>query len=387
MILAIDESIPYWKEAFGGSGELRPFSGRSLRMQDIRDADALVVRSITRVDAALLEGSSVRFVGTATIGMDHLDQDYLRSRDVYVTNAAGSNANAVAEYITTALLVMAARKKWDLTQKTCAINGVGHVGSMVEAKIRALGMQTLLCDPPLRESTGNSKYLFLQDVLDADILTLHVPLLTGSPYPTHHLIDQALLHKLPDGKTIINSSRGAVVQTSALKDAIKSGKLAGVMLDVWEGEPDIDYGLLNLVDIGTPHIAGFSLDGKVRATEMILEELCRFFNAKPSWDAARTYPPISTIRSASGTSGMEALRSVCLQAYNILRDDANLRALQGLSKEMSATCFDQLRNEYPLRPEFGHYAVELKPGEQELSTAYNSIGFKTRVSAEVNGGV
>src|SRR5512136_1219353 len=166
MILAVDEAIPYWQEAFVGLGETRPFSGRKLRPVDVKDSDALVVRSVTRVDASLLDGSSVRFVGSATIGLDHFDEPYLKSRGIRYTNAAGSNANSVAEYVTAALLVVAQRKGWNLARKSIGIIGVGNVGSRVERKVQALGMQVALCDPPLRESTGDKKYGFLEDVID-----------------------------------------------------------------------------------------------------------------------------------------------------------------------------------------------------------------------------
>ncbi len=386
MIIAIDESIPYWEQAFKGLGELRPFRGRALRPGDLQDVNALVVRSITRVDASLLDGSPVRFVGTATIGMDHLDLDWLRSRGIYFTNAAGSNANAVAEYVTTALLVIASRRGWDLGRKTCAIIGVGNVGSRVEAKVRTLGMNVLLCDPPLGDRTGNAKYLHLRDILDADILTLHVPLTTAGPYPTRHMINQRILDAMPEGRYILNSSRGSVIEPSALKRALITGKLEGAVLDVWEGEPVIDYELLERVDIGTPHIAGFSLDGKVKATEMIVDELCSAFSLPGIWNSAGIYPPVAEIRTAGAGIATEALRSACLQAYNILRDDANLRALAGLDKELSAVCFDQLRNGYPLRPEFNHFSVKLGPEEQQLAEVLGALGFGTMLTGRTEGG-
>jgi len=379
MIIAVDEAIPYWQQAFSTLGEIRTFSGRKVQPADIKEAEALVIRSVTRVDAALLEGSSVRFVGTATIGTDHLDEGYLEARGIRFTNAAGSNANSVAEYVTAALLVVAQRRNWDLSKKTIAIVGVGHVGSRVLEKTRALGMRALLCDPPLRESTGDHRYQFLDDVLGADILTFHVPLTKTGRYPTYHMVDHALLDRLSPGQYLINTARGAVFDCAALKARLEQSKIEGALLDVWEGEPQIDYSLLDLVDIGSPHIAGYSLDGKVRGTEMIAEEFCRFFKIPFRWDSESVYPKPLGLRSAPGSHGQDALRSLVVQAYDILRDDANLRALKSLPGEKAKAGFDRLRNEYPLRPEFRHYMAESAGSDSLLNSKSKGLGFQVAV--------
>ncbi len=377
MILAIDEAIPYWQKAFSGLGEILTFSGRKVRAAAIRKADALVVRSVTKVDASLLEGSSVRFVGTATIGTDHLDEAWLKARGIHFTNAAGSNANSVSEYVTAALLVVAERKKWDLTKKTIAIVGVGHVGSRVLEKVRALGMKPVLCDPPLRDTTGDTQYHSLAEVLEADILTFHTPLTREGRYPTFHMVDLALLEHLRPDQYLLNTARGAVFDCAGLKKRLAAGKLQGAVLDVWEGEPRIDYSLADLVDIGTPHIAGYSLDGKVRGTEMIVEALCRHFSLAHRWDSSPVFPKGARIRPAEGAQGQEAVRSVVLQAYNILRDDSNLRALKSISPDDARAGFDRLRNEYPLRPEFRHCNVELSPSVRGLAPVLEGLGFST----------
>jgi erythronate-4-phosphate dehydrogenase len=381
MIVAIDEAIPYWQQAFSGLGDIRPFRGRNLRAVDVRDADAIIVRSVSPVGAALLEGSCVRFVGTATIGMDHLDQEYLQSRQIYFTNAAGSNANAVSEWVITALLTVATRKGWDLARKCCAVIGVGQVGSRVESKLRSLGMPVLLCDPPLRDATANTKYQLLPNVLEAEILTLHVPLTRQGPYPTYHMIDHKLIERLSPGTLIVNSARGSVVETGAFKQALQTGRLTGAVLDVWEGEPSIDYELMELVDIATPHIAGFSLDGKIRATEMILDEFCRFFDLQRNWKTGGIFPSAATVRAPQNPAIDETLRSVTLQAYNILRDDNNLRSLRLLPEPQAASCFDQLRNHYPFRPEFQHFMVELPAEDWHLATICQAMGFQTSITS------
>lgn len=383
MIIAVDDKIPYWEQAFPPAGEVRLFSARKVRQSDLRDADALVVRSVTRVDADLLEGTNVRFVGTATIGMDHLDEAYLRRRGIRFTNAAGSNANAVAEHITAALLLVAERRGWNLAAKSLAVIGVGQVGSRVVRKAASLGIETVLCDPPLRESTGEEKYRFLSDVLDADILTLHVPLTKEGAYPTWHMFDEALLGRLSQRQFLLNTSRGAVIDNRALKRVLRARAIEGAVLDVWEGEPRIDYELLRETDLGSAHIAGYSLDGKVSGTSMILEELCRFFGSPVVWDTAGIFPPAARIVPAQGTSGLGAICSLVLQAFDIRVPDSDLRALESLAPDLSAAAFDRLRNDYPLRPEFSHFVVELSEENAQLAALLSGLGFQIAGTAPV----
>ncbi len=375
MIIAVDEKIPYWEQAFPPAGEVRLFSARKVRPADLGDAEAMVVRSVTRVDAALLEGTRIRFVGTATIGMDHLDGNYLKQRGIYFTNAAGSNANAVAEHVVAALLLTARRRQWNLARKSLAVIGVGHVGSKVVQKAACLGMSTALCDPPLRESTGDKKYLLLKDVLDADVLTLHVPLTKEAPYPTWHMFDETVLGRLTPRQFLMNTSRGAVIDNRALRNTLRGNGIEGAALDVWEGEPRIDYELLRMTDLGSAHIAGYSLDGKVRGTAMILEELCRFFGIPCTWDTAGIFPPVARLAPTPGTSGIDAICSVVQQAFDILVPDANLRALERLAPDVAASAFDRLRNDYPLRPEFRHFVVELDGKNKDLAVPLSGLGF------------
>jgi len=386
MILAVDERVPYWNDAFGHLGEVRPFAGRKLTPNLVKDADALIVRSITAVNAALLDGSSVRFVGTASVGMDNLDQNYLKSRGIHFTNAAGSNANAVAQYFVAALLVVAQRRGWNLHRTSLGIVGVGHIGSLVEKKARALGMEVQLCDPPLRESTGDSRYRDLRDILDVDILTFHVPLTSEGPYPTRHMVDRSLLQQLTPRQFLINTSRGPVFAGPDLKLGITQAKIAGAVLDVWEGEPRIDFSLLDKTEIGTQHIAGFSFDGKVRGTEMILQELCNFFGLAKQWETRGLYPAARRIRPRKGTSGQDALLSLVLQAYDILQDDHKLRDLKDLPPEKAAPAFDRLRDQYVFRPEFHHFVVELTGSESDLATCVEGLGFQVSLDGSPSAG-
>jgi erythronate-4-phosphate dehydrogenase len=370
MIIAIDKAIPYWSEAFSDFGELRPFSAANLHPKEISDVDALVVRTVTKVNESLLKGSSVRFVAAASAGIDHVDQEHLKARGIGFCYAGGCNAVAVSEYIITALHVIASRRNWDLSKKSIAVIGVGHVGSRVAQKAQALGMNVLLCDPPLRDLTGDKKYKDFRDLLGADILTFHVPFTSGGPYPTWHMVDQNILKRLAPNQYLINSARGPVIDNQALKSALSQGFIEGAILDVWEGEPQIDFSLLNLVDIGTPHIAGITLDGKIRATEMVREELSRFFKIQSVWSAKSYYPETRTICPSEQSAGQNAILSTILQAFDIMECDASLR---GLGESVD---FNRLREGFPLRPEFRHFKIHpVKLGER-FADICASLGFE-----------
>lgn len=382
MIITVDEAIPYWKEAFSGLGETRPFSGRSLKKETVLETDVLVVRSITPVGAPLLQGSSVRFVASASAGTDHIDIEYLKAHNIGFEYAQGCNANSVSEYVAAALSVFASRKGWDLRNKSIAVIGVGNVGSRVAQKSRALGMEVLLCDPPLRNLTGDLQYKDLEEVLGADFLSFHVPLVRQGPYPTFHMLNRKILDRLSPNQVLINTSRGAVFDNPELKAALRAQRIDGAILDVWEDEPQIDYTLLNLVDIGTPHIAGSSLDGKIRATEMVCEAVHAFCRIPSPWNGNSLYSDPEIIYPERGTGGRDAVASVLLQAYDILEDDRNLRKL-GSAPSISAagTRFDRLRSQYSFRPEFRHYIVALDEQHIQLSDTFESLGFQVRQSA------
>lgn len=385
MIIAVDEAIPFWQEMFPQLGQVRPFAGRDVTNRDIRDADALIVRSVTVVDKDLLEGSSVRFVGTATVGTDHLDLRYLETHGIRVASAAGSSANAVSEYVIAVLLVVAGREKWNLAQMSLGIIGAGNIGKKVNLKARALGMSVLLCDPPLRDLTGDQKYLSFNEVLQSDVLTFHVPLTFAGPYPTWHMINQETLERLSPRQFLINSSRGAVFDQDNIKIALQEGRIAGAALDVWHDEPKVDYGLLDLVNIGTAHIAGYSLDARIRASEMIFQQLCSFWSESPAWENRRHYPETMQIALDRKCPGEEILLSAVREAYDILEDDRKLRTLKGLPEAEAAKGFDRLRTEYKLRPEFTHFAVQLNSHHRAEAEALMELGFQVEVSGAGSG--
>ena len=262
MKIVADPNIPFVREAFAALGEIQLVPGRQIRAETVRDAELLLVRSITPVTPALLEGSRVKFVATATIGTDHVDLGYLASRDVGFASASGSNANSVAEYVVAGLLELARRRKFRLREKTLGVVGVGNVGRRVVRYAEALGMRVLQNDPPRQRAEALAHFVSLDRLLaEADIVTAHVPLVREEPEATFHLIDRDVLFSLSRRPILVNTARGAVVDNRALLPAIAGGKLGGVVLDVWENEPDISGELLAVVDLGTPHIAGYSFDG------------------------------------------------------------------------------------------------------------------------------
>jgi erythronate-4-phosphate dehydrogenase len=371
MRIVADENIPFVREAFERLGEVTTAPGRAMSPALVRDADLLLVRSVTAVNEALLAGSRVRFVGTATIGTDHVDEAYLRSCGIAFAAAPGSNANSVAEYVTAALLVLARRGGWTLAGRRIGIVGVGNVGRRVAQKARALGLGVVLNDPPLARATGDACYRPLNEALDADIVTFHVPFTADGPDATHHLVDDALLSRLRPGAVLLNTARGGVVDTQALDRALSRRRLGAVVLDVWEREPTIDAALLRRVDLGTAHIAGYSYDGKVNGTMMLYEAACRKIGSDPVFRPTLPAPPVPRVKVTE--PGEDGLRQAVLAVYDIEADDAALRRLANLPVAEQGPYFDRLRKEYPVRREFMNTVVE---APTELRSALQGVGFR-----------
>ena len=384
MIILADENIPYVKESFGTLGQTIIMSGRLITSEIIKqnNVDVLIVRSITKVCPELLEGSPVRFVGTATIGTDHVDIPYLKSKNIKFVSAPGSNANSVAEYITAALLFLAKKNNFKLKDKTLGIIGVGQVGSRVAIKAEAMGMNVLLNDPPLARITGEWKYLPLKELMTADILTLHVPLNMEGQDATYHMVNEGFLAKMKSDSMLINSSRGAVVDNNALKNVLKNKRLSDAVLDVWEKEPSIDTELVNLVALGTPHIAGYSFDGKVNGMFMIYEALCKFLGVPIQWKvdnilSDKSRPPIVFDNENCNNEKIDdAVDKIVSQMYNIRKDDQDLRKIVELPADAQGPYFDSLRRKYAVRREFKNADVKLPREDRELSKILLSLGFK-----------
>ncbi len=376
MKIVADPNIPFVREAFGPLGEISLVPGRQITSSHVQDAELLLVRSVTPVNAALLDGSQVKFVATATIGFDHIDREYLAARKIGFASAAGSNANSVAEYIVAALLELAARGKFRLRDKTLGVIGVGNVGRRVVQYAQALGMRVLANDPPRQRAEDLPDFVGLDRVLaEADIITLHVPLTKTGADKTFHLFDKERLNELEIRRPILlNSSRGAVIDNAALAKAINGAWVSGVGLDVWENEPNISPELLEIVDLATPHIAGYSFDGKVNGTRMIYEAACRFFGITPGWQPTLPAPPVPRIEVSVGRGEQddEVLRRVVRQVYDITADDQRLR--------MDVRQFDKLRAEYPIRREFFNTALILRGATGNLEQNFAALGFRLNAS-------
>jgi erythronate-4-phosphate dehydrogenase len=381
MLIVADRNIVFAKEAFQSLGEVRLMRGREMTPAAVRDAELLLVRSVTPVNRELLEGSAVRFVATATIGFDHVDTEHLRRAGVAFAAAPGSNANSVAEYVVAALLVLARRQGKPLEGRTIGIVGAGNVGSRVAAKVRALGMRERLNDPPLQRAGGQTNYRPLAELMDCDFITLHVPLEKGGPDPTWHMAGADFLARMRPEAALLNSSRGAVADNAALLHALRAGRPGAAVLDVWEGEPRIRTALLAEAALATPHVAGYSFDGKVNGTEMIYRAACAFLGREPVWSRARCMPPplIPEIElNARSVEPEEALREAVLRLCPIERDDAALRKFAGLPPAEQGPYFDRLRAEYPVRREFQNTAVRLSgrnSAASALAAKLKGIGF------------
>lgn len=375
--IVADENIPFVREACATLGEVSLVAGRAVTRETLRDADLFFCRSVTKINRALLEGTGVRFVGTATIGFDHVDLDYLRQAGIAFASAPGSNANSVAEYIVAALLVLARRGGFTLEGRTIGVVGVGNVGSRVVKKAQALGMRVLQNDPPLARKTGEERFLPIDALFEADFITLHVPLTREGQDATYHMVDARFLARMKPLAYLLNTSRGPVVEESALKAALRERRIAGAVLDVWETEPAFAPELLALADIGTPHIAGYSFDGKVAATEMIYRAACEFLGIRPTWDPAAIMPPPghpSLELICAGRPDEDVVREAVLTVYDIEADDRALRQSPASPAERAAH-FDHLRKVYPERREFQNTTLILHGASQMLRDKLEGIGF------------
>lgn len=346
MKFVIDDKIPHIREAAGLlADEVVYAPGAQFTPDLVRDADALIVRTRTRCHRALLEGSRVRFIATATIGFDHIDTDFCRQAGIRWENAPGCNAASVEQYVQSALWQWSIGRGTRLKGLTIGIVGVGHVGSRIARMAREEGMYVLLNDPPRAAAEGSDAFVGLGELAEkCDIISFHVPLQREGGNRTFHLADEDFFRSLRRNPLIINTSRGEVVDTRALSDALTDRRIADAVIDVWEHEPDIDRTLLKNAYIGTPHIAGYSADGKANATRMALDAVCRFFRLSPAYRIEPPPPPQPLIEARSRE---EAL----LRIYNPMNDSLVLKA--------HPERFEQLRGNYPLRREAGAYDIRI----------------------------
>jgi erythronate-4-phosphate dehydrogenase len=377
--VVVDENVPYARETFGRLGSVKLLPGRLITTPEVRKADVLIVRSVTRVGPDLLEGSRARFVGTATIGFDHVDTRFLAENGICFVSAPGSNANSVAEYVMAALLLMSRRRERPLEGSTLAVVGVGNVGSRVVQKAEALGMRCLLNDPPRQRETGRPEYLPLDAVLGAaDYVTVHVPLSREGPDATWKAVNDSFFDAMKPGACFVNTSRGRVVDESALRRALGSGRVPLAVLDVWEGEPTIDPVTVEKVMLGTPHIAGYSFDGKVAATIMLYHALCEGLGVAAGVGMEDLLPPSpvpSIDLTQAGGSDEEVLRLAIPHIYDIVADDRDLRRAM-TARARRGIEFDLLRKNYRKRREFHNTKLAIPDNRDSLARKASGLGFK-----------
>jgi len=383
MKIVADSNIPFVKEAFGNIGSVATVAGRTLAPGDVRDADILIVRSVTNVNRHLLENSRVKFVGTATIGTDHIDLDYLHQNQIGFASAPGSNAISAAEYVVSAVLTLARQRGFNPADKTVGIVGCGNVGSRVISRLQALGMACKVYDPPRAQQFNDREYVSWDDVIQVDIVTAHVPLTFAGDYPTYQMFNGDFFQRLKRNAFFINTARGRAVDESALMAVLKGRDDLQLVLDVWHGEPAINMELLDRAAIATAHIAGYSLDGKVRGTQMVYQAVCEYFQQPEEW----VVPPLPFAESFTAMqfepsqSQADIVYQCVKNAYDILADDARLRKIKSMAPEQRGHYFDTLRKNYPVRREFSNYEAIIGQDRGELVNILKGLGFKVETAA------
>jgi erythronate-4-phosphate dehydrogenase len=376
MKLVIDENIPLAMRFFGEFGDIVELPGRSISADDVADADILIVRSITQVNESLLKNSKVRFVGSCTIGMDHVDTQYLDQRGIKYTNAPGCNANSVVEYLLSCLSILTETHGMDWNKLSVGIVGYGNVGSLLAQRLKKLGMRFCAYDPFL----SDPELVSFEDVLACDVITLHVPLTTDTDYPTYHLFNAEVLARLQAHQVLINASRGAVIDNQALLAALNQENSFTAILDVWENEPVIDLALARKVLIGTPHIAGYSYDGKVAGTEMVYRTLCQHvgFPVRHTSGQFLEEPPLAQMTFTSTADVDWSIHTAIRACFDVRHDHSLLQTSLHLPEAQRAAAFDQFRKTYRCRREFSGIKVKLKQVDSELHTKFKALGFKIK---------
>ncbi|MDR6578540.1 4-phosphoerythronate dehydrogenase PdxB [Pseudomonas extremaustralis] len=376
MLIVADENIPLLDAFFEGFGEIRRVPGRSIDRASVEQADVLLVRSVTNVNRALLEGSAVRFVGTCTIGTDHLDLDYFKQAAIQWSSAPGCNARGVVDYVLGSLQTLAEIEGADLNQRTYGVVGAGEVGGRLVKVLKGLGWNVLVCDPP-RQIAEDGDYVSLEQIIEqCDVISLHTPLTKSGNGSTWHLLDRQRLNRLKPGTWLINASRGPVVDNAALRDVLLEREDLQAVLDVWEGEPEVDVDLADLCVLATPHIAGYSLDGKQRGTAQIYQAFCAHLGQEASIQLSDLLPPpwLAEVHLNASTDPAWALATLCRSVYDPRRDDADFRRSLVGTVEEQRKAFDLLRKHYPERREIDGLKVRINGESAVLANIVQALG-------------
>ena len=372
--ILIDENIAFANSAFNHVGNVKLLQGREIDNDALKDIDILIVRSITNVNEELLKNTPVKFVGTATIGTDHIDLDYLKGKKIFFADAKGCNAFSVAEYVIAALFNLSTRYNFTLKDKSIGIVGFGNVGSKVAAFTKSLGMNVLLNDPPLERKGNDQTFVSLKEIFKCDIITLHTPLNLSGIDKTLHLINKDNLAQLKENTILINTSRGAVIDNNALFQILKRNKII-TAIDVWENEPEINLDLLSRTDIATPHIAGYSFEGKVNGTIMIYNSLCEFLNIEKKFDFTLPAVQDPIIEMTFSDRFESTINQLISNIYTIADDDLRMRKMLGMNKTDAVKEFDNQRKFYPIRREFNNYILKSDNLNEGLRSILSELRF------------
>lgn len=373
--ITADDKIPFLRDVLETkNAKVTYLPGGNIKKDNAKNSDALIIRTRTKCDKKLLDNTKVRFIASATIGHDHIDAEYCKKNDIQWTNAPGCNSSSVQQYMTAALLHIAKEKKIDLSQKTIGIVGVGNVGKKVAHIAKLLNMKVLLNDPPRQRKEKTGCFVPLSEVVQhADVITFHVPLNKTGIDKTRHLANNALIEKMKNGVIICNTSRGEVVETNALKNAIKCKKVSAAIVDVWENEPEIDTDLMQMTDLATPHIAGYSADGKANGTSMSVQAISRRFGlGLDDWFPEQLPQPTQaeiTI-DCRNKNKQQIMHEAIIHTYPIAEDDRILRA--------SPETFEAQRGNYRIRREFQAYSLHLLYAKPETKQMLIKLGFTVK---------
>ena len=372
MKIVCDNKIPFLRGVLEPYADVVYLPGKETTADDLRDADAVITRTRTKCNSTLLEGSRVKVVATATIGFDHIDTSWCESHGIIWKNAPGCNSHSVKQYISSVLCTLAKRFGLELRKMTLGVVGVGNVGSKVADVGRALGMKVLLNDPPRQRAEGPDAFVSLDRLIaESDIISLHVPLNREGEDATWHLFDGGRISSLRPSQILINSSRGPVVDNDALKAALKSGGLRAAVLDVWEKEPDIDRELLGLLAVATPHIAGYSADGKAAGTAASVRTVAQVLGLPlTQWAPSDVPAPRQALDftvDASSREELDVVSEAVFHAYDVMDDDAALRA--------APQSFEKLRGDYQIRREPSAFTLRLHGGSPGLCSSLRLLGF------------
>jgi erythronate-4-phosphate dehydrogenase len=364
-----DENMPLLDECFGQLGSITRLPGRQLEAKDLKDADALLVRSVTHVNRELLEGSSIRFVGTATIGTDHLDIQYLKQQGVHHVSAPGCNADSVAEYIVACLAHLVSRRGFSIASMRAGVIGAGNVGTRVAYRLGALGIPHMIFDP-LRHDDANDPFMgaSLDDLSSCDLICCHAPLTQSGEHPSHQMINENFLSKLKDGAILISAGRGPVIDFGAIRAHLDRLTLC---LDVWDPEPDVPTDFLDQVEICTPHVAGYSMQSKWRGTTMLLQSFCKF---KGIQQPLVNWPEDSPSIEHHQTDWT----SLVLKSYDPWLDSQNTRQKLSNSRDVGQS-FDLLRKNYSLRHEFNFPSISCSSMPEDDLDRLKRLGFRVHI--------